>query len=126
MTDPNTPQAIVFLFKAGNTLDVAVENSPAPHGFSLENSERGAEQLAEKLVPLRDMTRAPCFCVGVAPGANFEGVLAEELTSAPVPIFMVAREVLAEFAKRNGLSAENAQSLLLAYREQLPKADGAT
>jgi hypothetical protein len=125
MTDQSTPQAIAFLFKAGNALDVAVESSPAPHGFSLENSERGAEQLAEKLVPLRDMTRAPCFCVGVAPGAKFEGVLAEELTSAPVPIYMMAQEVLADFTRRNGLSAENAQSLLLAYREQLPKVGGA-
>ena len=126
MTDSSTSQAVAFLFRVGNALDVAVENSPAPHGFGLDNSERGARQLAEKLAPLRDMGRTPCFCVGVAPGAYFEGVFAEELASAPVPSFMVAQVMFVAFASRNGLSPESAQTLLLAYREQFPRGGGAT
>lgn len=102
-------------------LDVAVEDAPAPHHFLLENSDEGAQTLAEKLVPLRDMARPPFFCIGVAPGASLAGVIAEELMSAPIPRFILAQPIYVAFANRARLRADEGQTLLLAYRNQFPK-----
>lgn len=121
MAPAPSSQVIAFLFRAGGVLDVAVEDSPAPHHFVLENSDEGAHALAEKLVPLRDMARPPFFCVGVAPGASLAGVIAEELMSAPVPRFLLAQPMYLAFASRMSLSPDKGQTLLLAYRDQFPK-----
>lgn len=116
-----TAQVIAFLFAGGGVVTVSVEDSPPPHGFRLENSDSGAAALVEQLVPLRDMTREPLFCIGMAPNANMEGVLAEELLSAPVRRFLIAQERYEAFAKRNELDPTEAGTLLRACRDQFPK-----
>ncbi len=115
-----TAQIIAFLF-AGGGVAVSVEDSPPPHGFQLENSESGAAALVRHLVPLRDMTREPLFCIGMAPGTNIEGVLAEELLSAPVRRFLMAQERYEAFAKRDVLDPTEAQTLVRACRDQFSK-----
>ena len=102
-------------------LDVAVEDSPAPHHFLLANSVEGAQALAERLVPLRDMDRPPFFCIGIAPRASLAGVIAEEFMSAPVPRFILAQPMYVAFANRESLRPDEGQTLLLAYRDQFPK-----
>jgi hypothetical protein len=114
-------QVIALLFTTGGVVHVAVEDSAPPHRFELENSDAGATSLAGKLAPLRDMKREPFFCIGVAPGAKFNGVLAEEMMSAPIRRFVLAQPMYQLFAKTEGLNPNDEQTLLLACRKQFPK-----
>lgn len=102
-------------------MHVAVEDSAPPYRFDLENSDVGATSLAGKLAPLRDIKREPFFCIGVAPGAKFDGVLAEEMISAPIRRFVLAQPTYQLFAKTEGLNPNDVQTLLLACRKQFPK-----
>lgn len=115
-----TAQIIAVLFTSGGAVHVAPEDAPSPHHFYLENSDGGASTMAAKLVPLRDMAKEPLFCIGVAPGAKLEGVLAEELMSAPVRRFLLAQPMYHSFANAAGLDPNHGQTLLLACRKQFP------
>lgn len=114
-------QIIALLFTVGGTVNVAVEDSAPPHRFELENSVAGATSLAGKLAPLRDMKKEPFFCIGVAPGSKLDGVLAEELMSAPIRRFVYAQPMYQLFAKAEGLNPDDEGTLLLACRKQFPK-----
>jgi hypothetical protein len=116
-----TAQVIALLFTTGSIVQVAVEDSAPPHRFELENSDTGVTSLAEKLAPFRDMKREPFFCIGVAPGAKFDGVLAKEMMSAPIRRFVLAQPMYQLFAKTEGLNPNDEQTLLLACRRQFPK-----
>jgi len=116
-----TAQVIAVLFTAGGSVHVAVENAPPPHHFYLENSDSGAAALAAELVPLRDMSKEPIFCIGVAPGAKLEGVLAEELLSAPVRRFLLAQPMYQSFAHAAGMDPNLGQTLILACRKQFAR-----
>ena len=116
-----TAQIIAVLFTAGGAVHIAAEDSPAPHGFHLENSDAGASTMAEKLVPLRDMKREPLFCIGIAPGAKLEGVLAEQLMSTPVRRFILAQPMFHSFANAEQLDPNQGQTLLLACRKQFSR-----
>jgi hypothetical protein len=116
-----TAQVIAVLFTSGGAVHVAAEDASPPHHFYLENSNGGASAMAEKLVPLRDMAKEPFFCIGVAPGAKLEGVLAEELMSAPVRRLLLAQPMYHSFASAEGLDPEHGQTLLLACRKQFPR-----
>ena len=111
-------QVIALLFTTGGAVHVAVEDSGPPHRFELENLNAGTTSLAGKLAPLRDMRREPFFCIGVAPSAKLEGVLAEELMSAPIRRFVLAQPMYQLFAKTEGLNPNDEQTLLLACRKQ--------
>lgn len=113
----SSAQVIAFLFATGGVVSVFVEDSPSPHGFWIENSESGAAGLMERLIPLRDMTREPLLCIGAAPGASVEGVLAKELLSAPVRRFLVAQGKYEIFAKQEDFNPDDAQTLLRACRD---------
>ena len=78
--------------------------------------------MTEKLVPLRDMAKEPFLCIGIAPGAKLEGVLAEELMAAPIRRFLLAQPMYQLFADSEGLDPSHAQTLLRACRKQFPKA----
>lgn len=116
-----TAQIIAVLFTAGGAVHIAAEDSPAPNGFYLENSDAGAAAMAEKLVPLRDMKREPLFCIGVSPGAKLEGVLAEALMAAPFRRFLLAQPMFHSFASAEQLDPNQGQTLLLACRKQFPR-----
>jgi len=116
-----TAQIIAVLFTAGGAVHIAAEDSPAPYGFYLENSGAGASAMAEKLVPLRDMKREQLFCIGIAPGAKLEGVLAEALMAAPFRRFLLAQPMFHSFASAEQLDPNQGQTLLLACRKQFPR-----
>lgn len=67
------------------------------------------------------MSREPLFCIGTASQANMEGVLSEELLSAPIRRFLMAQGMYEAFAKRNSLDPTEAQTLLRAFRDLFPK-----
>lgn len=116
-----TAQVIAVLFTSGGAVHIAAEDAPSPHHFYLANSDIGAAAMADKLVPLRNMAKEPLFCVGVAPGARLEGVLAEEFLSAPVRRFLLAQPMYQSFASAAGLDPNDGQTLLLACRKQFPR-----
>ena len=118
-------QVVAFLFKRNGVVDVAVENPPRIDCFELANSDSGASTLESKLVPLRNMAEPPFFCICTAPDAHFGGMLFEELQAAPIRRLLLAQPKLVSFAARHDASADSAETLLRAYREQFPKASHA-
>jgi hypothetical protein len=113
-------QVVAFLFKRGARVEVAVEGPEKASCFELENSLDGLSKLEVQLMSHRN-GQPPFFCICMAPDAQFEGVWFEELHGAPIPKLIFPLAKLEAFARREGRSAQRAETLLRAYRADFPR-----
>lgn len=115
-----TLQFFSFLFKANGIVHVVAEGIPPGRALYLKNSEEGISEIEANLGALVDRQKEPLFCIGIAPGAELEGVLAEQLLDAPVRRWLMARPLYELFAKEQNLDPQDSQTLLLACRRYFP------
>lgn len=123
MATAGATQVLAFLFKAGGVVQLAAEDSPGSKTLDVPNSDDGVTESIEWMQSVRTDRTEQLLCCAAAPESKLAGVFFEEVVgSDEVKRFLLSESGYLGFARRRSLDATDANTVLLAYREQFPAA----